>query len=281
MGVKNLPRSLSAARARPRPVEPAAAVERGTRPGQRTVISTLADLPAAVAAAEIKAPASCCSARWPRDATGSPGSSAARYTASDRCHPSTRPGKRPRRDVAPARRRGRAAAGDPDRAAPRDRRGPRRGRRPAHLRAGLPDQPERGRPPVRGDGGPGPRRPRARQRGRRRDRPGDGRGARRARCDRRHRAERFVAEALLEALAVDVDGRPVLVARAAEARDVLPEALAERGAQVDVVALYETLREPAEPAALEAAQTPTTSPSPRRRRSATCLGQVCGRSRTR
>ena len=48
--------------------------------------------------------------------------------------------------------------------------------------------------------------------------------------------ERFVAEALVEALAeVDVDGRPVLVARAAEARDVLPEALAERGAEVDVV----------------------------------------------
>ena len=39
--------------------------------------------------------------------------------------------------------------------------------------------------------------------------------------------ERFVAEALVEALAeVDVAGRPVLVARAAEARDVLPEALA-------------------------------------------------------
>ena len=39
--------------------------------------------------------------------------------------------------------------------------------------------------------------------------------------------ERFVAEALVEALAeVDVAGRPVLVARAAEARDVLPDALA-------------------------------------------------------
>ena len=44
--------------------------------------------------------------------------------------------------------------------------------------------------------------------------------------------ERFVAEALVEALAaIDVAGRPVLVARAAEARDVLPEALAERGAR--------------------------------------------------
>ena len=67
--------------------------------------------------------------------------------------------------------------------------------------------------------------------------------------------ERFVAEALVEALAgVEIEGRPVLVARAAEARDVLPDALARRGAKVDVVALYETVREDPEPAAIEAAQ---------------------------
>jgi uroporphyrinogen III methyltransferase/synthase len=55
--------------------------------------------------------------------------------------------------------------------------------------------------------------------------------------------ERFVAEGLVEALA----GVPVtraLVARAAEARDVLPDALRERGAEVDVIALYETVAEP-------------------------------------
>jgi uroporphyrinogen III methyltransferase / synthase len=55
--------------------------------------------------------------------------------------------------------------------------------------------------------------------------------------------ERFVAEGLVEALA----GVPVsraLVARAAQARDVLPDALRERGAQVDVLALYETVAEP-------------------------------------
>jgi uroporphyrinogen III methyltransferase/synthase len=34
-----------------------------------------------------------------------------------------------------------------------------------------------------------------------------------------------------------------LVARAAEARDVLPDALRERGAEVDVLALYETVAE--------------------------------------
>jgi len=67
--------------------------------------------------------------------------------------------------------------------------------------------------------------------------------------------ERFVAEALVESLAaVEVSGRPVLIARAAEARDVLPAALTERGAKVDVVALYETLREDPDPAALDAAQ---------------------------
>ncbi|HEX4011407.1 MAG TPA: uroporphyrinogen-III C-methyltransferase [Solirubrobacteraceae bacterium] len=55
--------------------------------------------------------------------------------------------------------------------------------------------------------------------------------------------ERFVAEGLVDALA----GVPVtraLIARAAEARDVLPEALRARGAAVDVLALYETVAEP-------------------------------------
>jgi uroporphyrinogen III methyltransferase/synthase len=67
--------------------------------------------------------------------------------------------------------------------------------------------------------------------------------------------ERFVAEALVEALAgVEVEGSRALVARAAEARDVLPDALRERGAEVDVVALYETVREQPEPEAVEAAQ---------------------------
>jgi uroporphyrinogen III methyltransferase / synthase len=67
--------------------------------------------------------------------------------------------------------------------------------------------------------------------------------------------ESFVAEALVEALAdVEVEGRKVLVARAAEARDVLPDALRERGAEVDVVAFYETARETPTPEAVEAAQ---------------------------
>jgi uroporphyrinogen III methyltransferase/synthase len=56
---------------------------------------------------------------------------------------------------------------------------------------------------------------------------------------------RSIAESLVEALAeVPVEGRRVLVARAAEARDVLPDALSARGAQVDVLALYDTVAEP-------------------------------------
>jgi uroporphyrinogen III methyltransferase / synthase len=64
-----------------------------------------------------------------------------------------------------------------------------------------------------------------------------------------------VAEAMVDALSeIDVEGRPVLLARAAEARDVLPDALRERGAEVDVVALYETVAEPPDDAAIEAAR---------------------------
>jgi len=67
--------------------------------------------------------------------------------------------------------------------------------------------------------------------------------------------ERFLAEALVEALAdIEVAGKRVLIARAAEARDVLPDALRERGAEVDVVVLYETVRETPDEAAIEAAQ---------------------------
>ncbi|HVE68758.1 MAG TPA: uroporphyrinogen-III C-methyltransferase [Solirubrobacteraceae bacterium] len=64
--------------------------------------------------------------------------------------------------------------------------------------------------------------------------------------------ERAVAESLLDALA----GAPVrraLVVAPEEARDVLPDGLRERGAAVDVLALYRTVAEPLAPAALEAA----------------------------
>ena len=67
--------------------------------------------------------------------------------------------------------------------------------------------------------------------------------------------ERFVAEGLVEALEpLQLDGRRALLARAAEARDVIPNALRERGAELDELALYDTVAESlseAELAALE------------------------------
>ena len=67
--------------------------------------------------------------------------------------------------------------------------------------------------------------------------------------------ERFVAESLADALAgLDLAGKPALLARAAEAREVLPDALRERGAGLDVVALYETVTEEPDEEAIEAAQ---------------------------
>jgi uroporphyrinogen III methyltransferase/synthase len=64
--------------------------------------------------------------------------------------------------------------------------------------------------------------------------------------------EKFVAESLVQALA-DIPVRRALVARAAEARDVLPEALLARGAQVDVLDLYETVAEAGPASTIEAA----------------------------
>ena len=63
--------------------------------------------------------------------------------------------------------------------------------------------------------------------------------------------QRSVAEGMVEALA-EVDVGRVLIARGREGRDVLPDALRERGAEVDVLALYETVPEPLDEAAVNA-----------------------------
>jgi uroporphyrinogen III methyltransferase/synthase len=54
---------------------------------------------------------------------------------------------------------------------------------------------------------------------------------------------RAVGEGLLEAVA-ELDVRRALVLRAREGRDVLPDGLRERGVEVDVVTLYETVAQP-------------------------------------
>ena len=56
-------------------------------------------------------------------------------------------------------------------------------------------------------------------------------------------ADKFTAEGLLEALSTeDVSGKRFLLPRAKEAREVLPEGLRARGATVDVVEAYRTVR---------------------------------------
>jgi uroporphyrinogen III methyltransferase/synthase len=67
--------------------------------------------------------------------------------------------------------------------------------------------------------------------------------------------ERFVAEELVKALdELEIEGKPVLIARAAEARELLPDALRKRGAKVDVVTLYATVPERPDPEALARAR---------------------------
>ena len=62
--------------------------------------------------------------------------------------------------------------------------------------------------------------------------------------------ERFVAESLLDAFPAGA-GR-VLLARAESARDVLPEGLARKGYDVEVLAVYRTEPAPPEPETLAA-----------------------------
>ncbi|HEX4034557.1 MAG TPA: uroporphyrinogen-III C-methyltransferase [Solirubrobacteraceae bacterium] len=66
-------------------------------------------------------------------------------------------------------------------------------------------------------------------------------------------AERFVAEGLIESLS-GLEVSRALIARAGEARDVLPDALRERGAEVVVASLYDTRAEPIGPALLGAVE---------------------------
>ncbi len=54
-------------------------------------------------------------------------------------------------------------------------------------------------------------------------------------------SERAVAEGLLDLLADRAAGRRVLIARAEEARDLLPEGLAKAGADVEIAVLYRTV----------------------------------------
>ena len=179
-----------------------------------------------------------------RDHAGRPGRAAARAARLVRAPPAVRAlggrharacaGERPGAPARGPRRSGRGGARDPDRAAAGGG-GRCRAARHRGLRARLRHEPERRRAAARRARA---RRPATHARSRARPSRPSGPGTAAELARRGVRAdvvpERSVAEALVEALAgVEVEGRRVLVARASEARDVLPDALAERGAQVD------------------------------------------------
>jgi uroporphyrinogen-III synthase len=65
--------------------------------------------------------------------------------------------------------------------------------------------------------------------------------------------ENYVAESLVEAIAGQVKGRRTLLARAAVARDVIPDALRNAGAIVDVVDAYRNVMPEAAPERLRSA----------------------------
>ena len=258
MGVKSLGRVAERLMAAGRdPSEPAAVVERGTLPGQRSVAAPLSEIAERAAAAGVRPPAIVADRACRRPARHrSPGSSGGRFTA------------RWWRSRALARRRAGWPGGWPT-WAPRWWRRRRSGSSRAWPTPRSPEAVSRSREyalvcftspngvrllfdALAGAGhdarafagatvaaiGPGTAAELAR------------RGILADVVPRRS-----VAEALVEALVdVPVEGRAVLVARAAEARDVLPDALRERGARVSDVALYDTVAEPLDRAAPGAAR---------------------------
>lgn len=67
-----------------------------------------------------------------------------------------------------------------------------------------------------------------------------------------HLPEKFVSEGMLKTLSkLPLDGMKVLIARAEEGRDLLPDSLRERGAEVEVMPVYRTVAEQPPESALE------------------------------
>jgi uroporphyrinogen III methyltransferase/synthase len=244
MGVRALPRIAAQLVAAGRdPAEPAAVVERGTLPGQRTVLAPLRELADAVAAAGVRAPA--ITLVGPVAALHEELGSIEDRPLAGRTVAVTR--ARAQASALAARLRGLGAevveapairiepldAEVPDLAgydllcvtSPNGAQELLRRVRDARALAG---------PAIAAIG------------------PGTARALREGGIEPDIVPARAVAEGLVQALA----GRPVgrtLIARAQEARDVLPEALRARGAEVDVLALYRTVAEPLDDGARAAA----------------------------
>ena len=184
MGVRALPRIAEQLVAGGRAAdEPVAVIERGTLPGQRTLLATLADVAERAAADGIRAPA--ITLVGPVAAPARPARMAGAAPAArphDRGDASAPAGERARGAAARARRGGRRGAGDPHAAA---RRG---AARPGGLRPRLRDLAERRAGAVRAARRGGAGRPRARRAHGGRDRARHRARARRARHPRRSRA---------------------------------------------------------------------------------------------
>ena len=245
MGVKSLPRITGKLVEEGRPAsEPAAVIERGTLPGQRQVIATLGTLADAAAAQEIKAPAITVIGEVAAlgDSLG------------------WLPGARPLDGLTVAVTRARAQAsalagrlrelGAATVEAPAIRTEP--------LEATLPDLAGFDLICVTSPNGAA----------RLLEVAGDARalagptiaaigpGTARALAEGGIVADVVPERSVAEALVQELESVPVtsaLIARAESARDVLPDALAARGAAVEILPLYRTVAEPLAPEAREAA----------------------------
>ena len=245
MGVKSLPRITGKLVEEGRPAsEPAAVIERGTLPGQRQVIATLGTLADAAAAQEIKAPAITVIGEVAAlgDSLG------------------WLPGARPLDGLTVAVTRARAQAsalagrlrelGAATVEAPAIRTEP--------LEATLPDLAGFDLVCVTSPNGAA----------RLLEVAGDARalagptiaaigpGTARALAEGGIVADVVPERSVAEALVQELESVPVtsaLIARAESARDVLPDALAARGAAVEILPLYRTVAEPLAPEAREAA----------------------------
>ena len=258
MGVRQLPQIARSLIAAGRPAdEPVAIVERGTLPDQRDGHGDAADDRRGRAGGKMcEPPRSPSSAPSP----GSPselewrehGDPISAQRPHRRGHACARPGQR--LGAAPGRAGASvvSGAGDPHRAAART------GARARALRPRLLHQPERGRGAVRAPraGARGAARsltwlssgrPRVRGRTRGGDRPRHGAHAGRARAARGHRA-RALGRRVARAGARRRARRSARSSRARRRRATCsPTRCAQRGAEVDVLALYETVAEPLSP----------------------------------